>query len=597
MKKASVHLLCLLFCVALFGFFNCKKADNVVIPPVKPPKENPLQEKVMATVSGRIIDENGKPVQDATVQAGGNTINTDVNGNFRLSNILLSKNAGFVLVNKQKYLTTGRTIFLTQGSVNYVEIKLIPQTLRGSFQAATGATIAIQNGSTVKFDGGSIVNSQTNIAYTGLVNVYGAYLSPEDANLQSIMPGNLTGLDSAGDLKLLQTFGMMAVELQGSNGEKLNLSPAKPAVISMPIPASLQSVAPLTIPLWHFNDTLGVWNQEGIAHKQGNVYSGNVSHFSFWNCDLPSSYVTVKLNLKNQNEQVLAGYQVRLKNTVTGAFAYGMTDSTGNVTGAVPLGVSLEMTVYNKCGELLLTKTVGPFSAASDLGTIGITTPVGGSITITGNVTDCQMAAVANGIIDVTVDGFTYRGAISNGNYTITIERCDKQAAPLDIIATDVNGMQQSSHTSLNVSSGNYTANLIACGSLPDSYVFFKIGGTNINFLEPADSIIAYTSIYGPDTITTAYAYSKDRSVPNAQQSQFVLRGKEAPGDFTIKSYDSIQVSRQPNIFYSVSTATIHVTEFTPQGAGYVTGQFSADFIDAKTRISTPGTCNFRIRH
>ena len=54
------------------------------------------------------------------------------------------------------------------------------------------------------------------------------------------MPGDLRGTDTSGRTVGLQTFGMVAVELEGSAGQRLKLASGKTATISLPIPAALQ---------------------------------------------------------------------------------------------------------------------------------------------------------------------------------------------------------------------------------------------------------------------------------------------------------------------------------------------------------------------
>jgi len=596
MKKNLTLLFYFLVSICIIAWHGCKKMDDPGV--IIGPKPNPLEEKVMASVTGRVVDENNKPVKDATVQAAGLTISTDVNGIFRFSNILLSKNAGFVQVEKPDYFKTGRTIFTNAGVVNNIEIKLIPKKLRGSFQASAGGKINIENGSTVDFPSGGIINKLTNTVYTGQVSVFGAYLSPEDVNLPAIMPGNLTGINTGNELKVLQTFGMIAVELEGSNGEKLNLSAGKSASISLPVPAGLQLNAPATIPLWYFNDSLGVWKEEGSALKQGNAYVGNVAHFSFWNCDVPNNFVKLTLGLKNQNGQALAGYQVILTNTQNASSGYGITDSSGAVTGAVPPSVQLQLKVYNKCHELVLTQNVGPFAAATDLGTISVTTVAAASITLSGKVTNCSFAPVMNGVADFIIDGNSYRAIISNGNYTITIDRCSASAANLDIMATDLDGNQQSSHTILNVTSGNYTSDINACGNTPNKYLIFTIGGNAINFITPADSISIYTYTYPGDAgiraSISSYSNNASPNSPGYQSVSFGFKGSEAPGAHPFQAYDSLIILKGQSIQYIARNITVNVTEYGSFG-GYISGNFAGDFMD-RTNTLVTGTCNFRIK-
>ena len=266
---------------------------------------------------------------------------------------------------------------------------------------------------------------------------------------------------------------MMVVELEGGGGEKLNLAAGKTATITMPIPASLQASAPSTIPLWYFDETKGLWKEEGSATRQGNNYVGTVTHFSFWNCDVPNNFVNLKLKLQDQNSQAVAGYRVDLKNTQNNSIASAITDSTGGASGAVPANVTIEMKVYNKCNTVVHTQNIGPFNAATDMGTITITTPVSANIIISGTVSNCNLTSVTSGFVDVNLDGAYYRTSITNGNYSITIIRCNNTAATAQITATDLQTNEQSTAKSLNVTSGTFSSgNIIACGN---TYPVYKL--------------------------------------------------------------------------------------------------------------------------
>jgi len=69
----------------------------------------------------------------------------------------------------------------------------------------------------------------------------------------------------------------------------------KKATITMPLSGLLSAAPPTSIPLWYFNESNGLWKQDGTATKTGNTYVGEVSHFSWWNCDLPNATVAPNL--------------------------------------------------------------------------------------------------------------------------------------------------------------------------------------------------------------------------------------------------------------------------------------------------------------
>ena len=587
MKNCFISLFYVVLTIITVTWFSCKKTDNVPIPPTP----DPLKEKVMASIYGRVVDENDKPVRDALVQSGNFTTATDINGVFRFNNIQLSKNAGFVLVEKYGYFRSGRTMFTNAGVINNIEIKLIPKKERGNFLASGGGHISIESGAAVNFSVNGIINTSNNTAYSGTVTVFGAYLNPEDPNLASIMPGNLTGLTTNNEQKILQTYGMIAVELEGSNGEKLNLASGKSATITLPIPSSLMANAPATIPLWYFNDTLGIWKEEGTATKQGNTYVGSVSHFSFWNCDVPNNFVNLKLTLKNQNQEVLSGYRVALRNTQNNSTAYGYTDSSGTVNGAVPSGVPLEMIVYNKCNSVIHTQPAGPFNTASDLGVVTITTPAAVSITISGTVSKCNQAPVTNGVVDFLLEGNGYRAAISNGSFSITIGRCSAAPADLNLIAMDIDANQQGSLTSINVTSGDYTANINACGISLEQFINFDIGGNAINFLPANDSLTSYRN--GNTTIVQAFRQQADSA--SYQYTSFNFTGPQAPGVYSM-SNGSFIVSKGLSLEYTMEgTINITITEYGNSGE-FVTGSFTGNMRERYTNAVVSGTCSFRIR-
>ena len=50
--------------------------------------------------------------------------------------------------------------------------------------------------------------------------------------------------------------------------------------------ASQTGIAPETINLWYFDEENGYWKEEGQAIKDGNKYVAEVTHFTWWNCDI-----------------------------------------------------------------------------------------------------------------------------------------------------------------------------------------------------------------------------------------------------------------------------------------------------------------------
>ena len=125
----------------------------------------------------------------------------------------------------------------------------------------------------------------------------------------------------------LASYGMIAVELESTAGEKLQIATGNSATLTMPIPSSIQSSAPATIALWSVNEQTGIWKEEGTATRSGSNYVGTVSHFSFWNCDISIPAVNLSMTIKDEHAVPLVHAHVRLTRQNPGSFSHDVDSS------------------------------------------------------------------------------------------------------------------------------------------------------------------------------------------------------------------------------------------------------------------------------
>lgn len=580
------------FLASLFlipSFFSCQRdvSDELPNPTLPPPV--PQIENVTAIVSGRVLDEQGLPINNALVKAGLVTTSTDLNGYFRLNNVTLNKQAGFVKTEKQGYFTGSRTFMVNKGNNNFVTIQLIKKEITGTFAGSSGGSVTVPNGGTIHFEAGSVVNSNGNTPYTGAVTVSAFFLNPEAANFRNIMPGALRGISSSGSEVGLQSFGMMAVELTGGGGEKLQLANGKPASIDFPIPNSLLSTAPATIPLWYFNDTTGLWKEEGAATRQGTRYTGKTAHFSFWNCDVPYPIVDLRAEFKDQNGIPLVNRLVVIKVVnEENVFGSGYTDTAGVILGKVPANKALQLNIYNKCHTAQESRNIGPFSAATDLGVVTINNQPGPSITFTGSVVTCTGLPVTNGFVDISIDNGYVRAPVTNGNYSITFTRCAAATSSVGLKATDLTNAVQGAGTVVTVTSGVFNApQLTACGTPVNEWISFRQGSTNHDIVFPPDSVqFTNSSNYNVFKANTA-----DRSI------SIIFGYMGVPGTIGDFPGELVNTIINGNGFTGVVPYTVKITEYGNIG-GYIAGTLSASVVD-NNNINAPDipiTVNFKIR-
>ena len=277
---------------------------------------------------GVILDTNGAPIYGATVQIGTTSVATNYKGFFTLKNASVQENFAHIKVTKAGFINASRVLVPSNG-MNRINIMMIPETLTSTVSSGATSTVSLADGTKVKFDG-SFKDANGN-AYSGSVSVSLYHLAPSNTYLNELMPGSFLATSSNGSARIMETFGMLHVQLTGSAGQNLQIATGHTAEITVPVDASQSSTSPSTIPLWSYNENTGMWNEEGSATKVGNTYVGTVSHFSWWNCDIQLPQATLKVTVKNNTGQPLVNAKVTLKRNSQTYEVSGITDNNGVV--------------------------------------------------------------------------------------------------------------------------------------------------------------------------------------------------------------------------------------------------------------------------
>lgn len=584
MKHQSLYLATIF--VAMLAFAgSCKKSELSF---ENPGGGNPGPGKTVTfSISGKVVDENNAPVNQAEVKAGTATTRTDANGNFRFTNISLSQKAAYITVNKTGYFLGSRTFVAHEKAVNYVSIRLIEKELTGSFPSAGGGVVTLSSGGSINFQPNSVVDAATNSAYSGTVNVSAYFIDPSKPGFINEMPGDLRGITTGGEERGLQSFGMMAVELTGTGGQKLQLANGKPATMNFAIPASLLATAPATIPLWSFDEVTGLWKEEGSATRQGNSYVGTVTHFSFWNCDAPFPLVSFEAVVKDQKGHPIPNVTVTIKKLSNSSFAAAITDELGRVSGLIPSGEALELKITDRCGNVLFTNNIGPYNSNVNYGAISITMQPPASVVISGTAVNCNNTALTNGFVNINLDGFSYRVTVNNGNFTISIIRCTADPVQAQIFAEDIAAGQQGAVQLLPVTSGNANAGqLTACGTTTDQFVNYTISGTNYAFTSPADTF----NWYYIDSLSSQTNYMQTSNSTQANYLGLNYNGGTVAGNFT----GSLNIGHGSEKLEG-SGISVTITQYGNVGQ-FITGTFSGNVFINGTGSPQPTTGSFKVR-
>jgi hypothetical protein len=413
------------------------------------------------------------------------------------------------------------------------------------------------------------------------------------------MPGDLRGINTAGAIKLLQTYGMAAVELTGTSGELLQIASGKKATLSFPLPVSLAATAPTSIPLWYFDETNGLWKEDGAAVKTGNSYEGDVSHFSYWNCDIPfSNGVHFDLTVVDA-----AGNPVQNANVSfyfsTGSYTgcHGLTDSAGHIAGTIPSNAQLVLNIfaYPSCANVpIYSQPVTTATSSISLGTVTITNTTTSSIASgSGIVYNCSGQPVTNGYV-IMYQGLTPTryDVNSSGVFYFSTTFCGT-ANNAVVEALDLTTLQQSTSVTvaLTTGTGNTIPPLTACGISAQAFFNYTINTAPTSIVFPVGQLYQL-----PDSAQiNAMKFAGYQSVANAYNSISISMNNQNVAVGSVQ--DLLQFESTQTGGTTIPTPIgVNITEYGNVGQ-YIAGNFSGTVIGAAApNTSYAITCSFRVK-
>ena len=549
----------LLILVLLFPFLfnNCSNDSGIDGNSAGTPLN--FGSNVSKNFTGQIVDESNNPVPNVAITVANKAATTDVNGVFIINNATVSQKFAYVTAKKAGYLDGSRSLVPTNG-MNNVKITLLSGTIVGTVNSGATGSISLANGAKVTFDGN--FKTEAGIAYSGVVSVIMKHLDPSDVTTADKMPGMLLAQNSNGEERVLESYGMMNIELRGAASQKLQLSTT--AQIEMPIATAQLAASPSSIPLWHFDETLGYWKEEGAATKQGTKYVGTVSHFSWWNCDAQFPTVRLTVTVVNSNGTPLANVRVGIRRATNSYTVNGTTNSQGLVSGLVPANETLTMVVFDSCGNIVSTTTIGPFSADTTLPNLVIPSSTIQSTLVQGNLLKCDGTNATNGYVLMRYGNQNLLTTVTNGAFSFTMLVCSATNTAFSLQGFDYDNLQ-------TTNSINYTfttpttnvGNITACNTITE-FISYRIDSNTTKY------IIANITASGRGSTTNAgLTISAYNTVaPNTTQSFYLFGNTIIPGIYTTSAF-SIESADTG----AINVQTVNAVSFNLSAVGAV-GQY-----------------------
>lgn len=562
-KKIPVLLLGILL---MFFISNCKKQESPAPrdingtsnPTVPPNPYNPPTVTFTAPVMGFVVDEANNPVQNAVVSTGGQTFTTDVNGAFEFKSVPFTGDFCYLKATKNGYFFGSTTVQGKSGSSFATQLVMVSQTNRQTFAATDAKTITIANGASVDFPANAI-KTLDGKPYTGAVEVATTYLNPNDANFSQVTPGgDLRAYNLQGQDVMLYSYGMVGVELRDNTGKPLQLADGKKATVTMPVPAGMQN-APATIPLWYFDENKGVWIEEGSAKLQNGSYVGTVTHFTYWNCDIPGTRAKLKGKLKDCEGDVVNDMMVRTGQT------NAWVDKDGNWERWVPSGVEFELDADDfLTGNIVDLNIPVPVLTNEQVHDMGVIT-VPCRQKVKGTVTDCDNNPF-NGYVIIKTASKTFKSPVVNGKLKATVYSNGETA---DVFFYNATAGQLTKITITLPATGKSVdlGNLVACPpkTVTPKFSFDYDDGTGVQSVNFSNITAGNGTYY----TTSDYMNILIEGSQNTAQFMFMdpKLGPQNP------SSDSIFIQTGGKYFQGIST-NCTITKYETPG-GEVSGTFS----------------------
>lgn len=350
-KKHKFPFLLLALLMMLLSFASCSKLQDLLNDDNDDDDnkgENPSEivEGVMMDyqLSGFVKDVDGTPLGGVTVTTGSTSISTNTLGFFDLSQVNMVDSRSVVRFSKDGYFDIVRSMDRTDGGDSWQVVMCKKGnndfTSVKTYDASTAQTLQA-GGMKIEMPEDGYRVDGTGTAYTGKVKTDMLYLDPNNDVFAEMMPGgDLAAVRSDGSNAQLVSYGMVDIHMQGEDGEKLQLKEGSKAKLTFPIPVGMNNDLPSAIPLWSFNEQTGLWEEEGVATLQGNVYVGEVSHFSWANLDYPQKQGTLVVNVKDEEGNPLPNVHVSIGQILSRETGYD-----GTIVQTVPANEDFEVTV------------------------------------------------------------------------------------------------------------------------------------------------------------------------------------------------------------------------------------------------------------
>lgn len=546
--------------LAIVVLSSCR--DDSVLTSVTMPDLPDVEDVYVKDLHGLVIDENHAPVGQAVVRVGNTMTTTDDLGIWKVEGVSVNRTTGtYVAVAAENHFAGGTRLYSNNGIIGQVVTTLVPYGIPQIFNTSSPTIIETARAS-IDFTNAAFVTDDE-VPYRGSVSVYAYHLDPSAVDFLERSPGDLVATNLQGEQVGLQSYGMLAVEMRSASGDHLQIAESSHATIRMVVPSQLLDIAPTLIPLWSYDEVLGLWIEEGEAILQGNTYVGEVGHFSWWNCDVEIDPIILCIELiQPEFNNELQGVNIVLCDDRLGS-AEGTTDGNGSLCGIVPRDRIITLKILNACDSVVHMESIGPFAADADYTVNYIPDPTMYT-TLQGAVTSCDPGIdLSDMVVTIATDYDRFLTTVdAQGNYTREIVLCGN-TLDYEVSATSLSNELSAYGTGVATAAGPNLLDLDICDDLPLLVVYDDLGTILFSANEVTLAVKPNETLI---TITDGVIGWAGRNVGTFAANVVLSGGIQAPKSegttVTVSSWGDVG-SMVSGTFVGVSTLPGQVSSFT----------------------------------
>jgi len=466
-----------------FAMTGCVKDQNEFI-------KNTEERFYSSGILGIVQDEEGQPIEGASVEYEGLFTLTDVNGVYQFNNVEVSSELNIVIIQKSGFQSASRVFSTDRSASLQLKNTLLRNEFNLSFLASTGGSIS-ENNITIEFPANAIVERSSGNPYSGQVFVSIKNIDVTTPGFFNRMPGSTDALNDAGAIAVLATYGIAAVVMEGPLGLPLKLANDQQARIEMKIPSPLLSECPSELSVWGMDHKLKLWKKKGIAKLVNDTYQGSLSDLDYCNFGFPFNSVKLQGRIIDKSGKNLGHMSLSLNTDLDNFKTTCITDDQGQFTVMVPQDRAIDLHVLSTSDcqfPDLEPSRLGPFTDHSEVNQITVDINTGTYTRVEAQLISCNGQPVQNGYLAVMYKGsfLTFLPAGVDGSVVGNIVTCDNNAQ-ISFTAINNESSEKSDAQTFDPSSLIQMGTVIVCKEESD---FIRVKIPDLNY-----DTTAYTNV------------------------------------------------------------------------------------------------------